>query len=68
MRVTVTKWCHSCILCAALRHGRSLSQYLLVQKQPVRPVFDIIIIENRSSIKSAVHQVRSIFSLTCQLR
>ena len=46
----------------------SLSHILLAPVQAIRPVFDIIIIENRASIKSAIHQVRSFFSLTCQLR
>ena len=32
----------------------SLSQYLLVQKQPIRPIFDVIIIEKQASIKSLI--------------
>ena len=34
----------------------SLSQYLWVQKQPIRPIFDVIIIEKQASIKSLIHQ------------
>ena len=34
----------------------SLSQCLLVQKQPIRPIFDVIIIEKQASIKSLIHQ------------
>ena len=33
-----------------------LSQCLLVQKQPIRPIFDVIIIEKQASIKSLIHQ------------
>ena len=32
----------------------SLYQYLLVQKQPIRPIFDVIIIEKQASIKSLI--------------
>ena len=31
-----------------------LSHYLLVQKQPIRPIFDVIIIEKQASIKSLI--------------
>ena len=38
-------------------HGtgdRPLSQCLLVQKQPIRPIFDVIIVEKQASIKSLI--------------
>ena len=48
---------HSCYLTFLRGTGDGpLSQYLLVQKQPIRPIFDVIIIEKQASIKSLIHQ------------
>ena len=50
---------HSCYLTFLSLHEPGtgdgpLSQCLLVQKQPIRPIFDVIIIEKQASIKSLI--------------
>ena len=43
-------------MCLSGTGDGSLSQCLLVQKQPICPIFDVIIIEKQASIKSLIHQ------------
>ena len=48
--------CRFHLICIHGTGDGSLSQCLLVQKQPIRPIFDVIIIEKQASIKSLIHQ------------